>query len=239
MARAGMVSIMLVTLVFCICLRQYQLLLKVVAFVMVLVAINGVLDPGALNQRLENMTDVVLYKGHKEEGMLVSRKTPWEKTKASIKEHPWFGTGYGTAPTGEDPGVGFGLVASSAETAREHGSSYMTIAEWLGLFGVLPFVALLAVTALNAWRVCTWTWRTANPRHYSIPLAMVVISGLVHAGFEDWLFAVGSYPCVYFWVFAFLLSDFAPGAAEVPLGNVVYRSARPALAGFGAVLPNR
>ena len=26
--------------------------------------------------------------------------------------------------------------------------------------------------------------------HYAVPLAMVVIAGLVHAFFEDWLFAV-------------------------------------------------
>ena len=55
------------------------------------------------------MTDAVLYKGHKEEGVLGSRRTPWEKTGASIKEHPLFGTGYGTSPTGEDPGLDSGI----------------------------------------------------------------------------------------------------------------------------------
>jgi O-antigen ligase len=239
MARAGMVSIVVVTLVFFVCLHQYRLLVKVVSFVLVLIAINGVLDPGALNNRLEGVTDAVLYKGHKGEGVLGSRKTPWEKTKTSIKEHPWFGTGYGTAPTGEDPGSGFGIVASSAETSREHGSSYLAIAEWLGLLGVLPFVAILALTASNVWKICRWTWRTGNPCHYSIPLALVVISGLIHATFEDWLFAVGAYPCVYFWVFAFLLADLAPGAVEAPLANVVTRSARPWRAGFGAIVPGR
>ena len=52
----------------------------------------------------------------------------------------------------------------------------MTIAEWVGLLGVLPFVALLAVTVSNVWKVCAWMRRTADPRHYSIPLAMVVLS---------------------------------------------------------------
>ena len=51
-----------------------------------------------------------------------------------------------------------------------------------------------------------------RPRHYSIPLAMVVLAGLIHANFEDWLFAVGSYISVYFWVFAFLLADLVPDA---------------------------
>ncbi|MGD0792410.1 MAG: O-antigen ligase family protein [Terriglobales bacterium] len=239
MARAGMVSVAVVTLVFCFCLRQYKLLVKVVALVLFLVAVTGMLNPETLNKQLGDLKDAVLYKGHKNEGLMGSRRTPWEKSIATIKEHPLFGTGYGTSPTGEDPGLNFGKFSSSAETAREHGSSYMTIAEWVGLLGVLPFVALLAVTVSKVWKVCGWMRRSANPRHYSIPLAMVVLAGLAHASFEDWLFAVGSYLCVYFWVFAFLLADLAPGAVEVPAAGLVSRASRPSPAGFGAVVPNR
>ena len=239
MARAGMVPVMLVTLIFCFCLRQYKLLVKVVAMALFMVAVTGMVAPGALNQSAGDLKDAVFYKGHKEEGLLGSRLTPWGRSIATIKDHPLFGTGYGTSPTGEDPGLGFGRFASSAETAREHGSSYMTIAEWVGLMGVLPFVALLAVTASNVWKVCAWMKRTANPRHYSIPVAMVVLSGLVHAGFEDWLFAVGSYLCLFFWVFAFLLADLVPGAVVVPVAGVVSRAFRPSPAGFGAVVPHR
>jgi O-antigen ligase len=239
MARAGMVSVVVVTLVFCFCLRQYKLLVKVAALVLVMVAINGMLDPAALNKRLGEVTDAVLYKGHKEKGLVGSRRTPWEQTTASIKEHPWFGTGYGTSPTGVDPGLDFGTVSSSAETAREHGSSYMTIMEWVGLLGIVPFVALLALTASNVWKVCVWMRRTADPRHYSIPLAMVVLSGLVHAGFEDWLFAVGAYLCVYFWVLAFLLVDLIPVAVSVPVAGIVSRASRPLPSEFEAVAPSR
>jgi len=239
MARAGMVAVAVVTLVFCFCLHQYKLLVKVVALVLFLVALTGMWNPEALNKSLGDLKDAVLYKGHKEEGVMGSRRTPWEKSIATIKEHPWFGTGYGTSPTGEDPGFGFGKFASSAETAREHGSSYITIAEWVGLLGVLPFVALLAVTVSKVWKVCTWMKRTADPRHYSIPLAMVVLSGLVHANFEDWLFAAGSYLCVYFWFFAFLLADLVPDAVAVPVAGAVSRASRPTPAGFGAVVPNR
>ena len=239
LARAGMASVVAVTLVFCFLLHQYKLLVKVLALVLLLVAVTGMLDAGALNKRLGGLKDAVLYKGHKEEGVLGSRRTPWEKSIASIKEHPLFGTGYGTAPTGEDPGLGFGRFASSAETSREHGSSYITIVEWVGLLGVLPFVGILGVTASNVWKVCAWMNRTNNPRHYSIPLAMVVLAGLVHASFEDWLFAVGAYPCVYFWFFAFILADLVPGAAAVPLASAVPRASHPSPAGLGAVVPNR
>ena len=145
-----MASVMLVTLIFCVCLRQYKLLVKVVALVLVLIAINGMLDPGGLNRKLGDMKDAMLYKGHKEEGLMGSRKTPWEKTKASIKgvsvvrNGIWHGS-----DGGEDPGSGFWDCPSTAETAREHGNSYLAIAEWVGLLGVAPFVAILAVTVSN------------------------------------------------------------------------------------------
>jgi len=238
-ARAGMASVVSVTFIFCVCLHQYKLLVKVAALVLVLIAITGMLAPGKLDTKLGNLKDEVLYKGHKEQGIMGSRRAPWEKSIATIKEHPLFGTGYGTSPTGEDPGLDFGKYASSAQTAREHGSSYMAIAEWVGLLGVLPFVSLLAVTVSNMWRVCAWMKRSADPRHYSIPLAMVVLAGLVHATFEDWLFAVGSYLCVFFWVFSFLLADLVPVAVAVPVAGAVSRTSRPSPAGFGAVVPNR
>lgn len=238
MARAGMVSIVIVTLVFCFCLHQYKLLVKATAILLVLIAVTGILDPVALGNRLGGLEEAVIYKGHKGEGVLGSRLSPWQKSITTIKEHPWFGTGYGTSPTGEDPGLSFGTIASSSETSREHGSSYMTIAEWVGLLGVAPFVALLLLTLSNVWRVCAWMNRTADPRHYSIPLAMVVLSGFVHAGFEDWLFAVGSYPCVYFWFSAFILADLVPATAAVPASRTVSRFAGPLPPDFRSVAPN-
>src|SRR6266849_292586 len=104
---------------------------------------------------------------------------------------------------------------------------------------VVPVLALLVVTVSNVARVCAWMRRTGDPRHYSIPLAMVVVSGLAHAPFEDWLFAVGSYISVYFWVFAFLLADLIPVAVAVPVAGVVSRAPRSSPASFGAVVPNR
>jgi O-antigen ligase len=239
MARAGMVSVMLVTVIFCVCLHQYKLLVKTAALALFVTSVSGMLAPETLNTQLEDLKDAVLYKGHKEQGVLGSRLAPWDESIASIKRHPWFGTGYGTSPTGEDPGLHFGTVNSSAETNREHGSSYISIAEWVGLLGVLPFVALLAVTVSNVWKVCAWMKRTADPTHYSIPLAMVVLAGLVHATFEDWLFAVGSYLCFLFWVFAFMLADMVPDAAVVPAAGAVSRASHPLPAAFGAAVSHR
>jgi O-antigen ligase len=238
MARAGIFSMVVVTVLFCLCLHQYRLLVKIVALVLVTIAATGMLAPDTLNKSMENLRDAVLYKGHREQGLFGSRQSPWEKSIATIKEHPWFGTGYGTSPTGDDPGLNFGKFSSSSETVREHGSSYMTIAEWVGLLGVTPFVGLLGLTMSNVWQVHAWMKRTSQFRHYSIPLAMVVLAGLIHANFEDWLFAVGAYPCVYFWVFAFMLADLKPAAAVA--SNVTAFPRRAAVpAAFSAVASGR
>ena len=238
MARAGMAAIAVVSLALFLCLSEYKVLLKVMALALVLVAVAGILAPQAASERFGGLKDAVLYKGHKDVGVMGSRRSPWEKTIANIKQNPWFGTGYGTSPTGVDPGLSYGRFSSSAETAREHGSSYMTVAEWVGLLGVLPFGALLVVMLINVWKVCAWMRRTSNPRHYSIPLAMVVLAGLVHAAFEDWLFAVGYYLCVFFWFCGFVLQDLVPDAARAPVGAVA-RASTPSPADFRAVLPTQ
>jgi len=98
-----------------------------------------------------------------------------------------------------------------------------------------PFLALLLVTVINVCRVCSWMSRTSDPRHYAIPLAMVVLAGLVHANFEDWLFAVGAYPCVYFWVFAFVLADLVPARAPAHVSPVFRRAPAPPVP-FGEVV---
>ena len=237
MARAAFAAMLLVTVIFCVGLRQYKLLAKAMGLALVLVALTGLFAPDNLSKSLGDLKDAVLYKGHKDEGVMGSRRSPWEKTVSTIKQHPWFGTGYGTSPTGEDPGFDFGTFSSSAETAREHGSSYMTIAEWVGLLGVMPFVALLALTVVNAGRVCVWMNRTCDPRHYSIPLAMVIVAGLAHAAFEDWLFAAGYYLCVYFWVLAFVLADLVP--ASMAFSPPVFERASAPRGAFRAVVPNQ
>jgi len=115
----------------------------------------------------------------------------------------------------------------------------MTIAEWVGLLGVFPFAAIIALTLSNVWKVCAWMRRTADPRPYAIPLAMVVLSGLVHANFEDWLFAVGSYLSLFFWVCAFLLADMVADAAAVPVPGTVPIARRPLPARFGPLVSHQ
>src|SRR5258708_20025544 len=149
-------SVILVSVRLCVCLHRYKLLVKMVALGLFVFAVIGMWAPETLSKELGDLKDDVLYKGHKEEGVMGSRRTPWGSSIASIKEHPLFGTGYGTSPTGESPGLNIGNVSTTTATEREHGSSYITLAEWVGLFGVLPFPALLAITVANVCRVCAW-----------------------------------------------------------------------------------
>ncbi|HEV2699425.1 MAG TPA: hypothetical protein VGU90_15630, partial [Terriglobales bacterium] len=98
---------------------------------------------------------------------------------------------------------------------REHGNSYLAIAEWVGLLGVVPFILLLLLAAHNAARVFLWVRSSGDFSSAAIPAAAVVAAGLVHAAFEDWMFAVGYYVCVFFWTIAFILIDVMPHASLV------------------------
>ena len=87
----------------------------------------------------------------------------------------------------------------------------------MGFLGVVPFLFLILTLLVYIVRTLRWMWNTGNPTHPAVPLAMVLIAGLVNAGLEDWLFAVGYYLCVIFWGLAFILVDFAPSAPHLRL----------------------
>jgi O-antigen ligase len=213
LARAAILGAACVTLIVAFSLREYKLVLKSTAVLLLGLSLTAILAPSFAEETVTEFSDAVLYKGHKEQGIFGSRTSPWDAATTEIKNHPFFGSGFGTSPTGEDPGFALARFSSASEVTREHGSSYLAIAGWVGLVGLLPFVALLLFVVSNVWKVCAWMRRTRDPSNFAIPLAMVMVAGLVHAGFEDWLFAVGSYTSVFFWTFAFILGDFVPSSA--------------------------
>lgn len=229
--RAGIVAALVSSTLLCLGLRRYRLFLTglalaslaapmVVAFVPLPAANQS--DDGSLTTRF-------VYKGKREAGILASRKTVWEKTLSSLREHPWFGTGFGTSGTAYDKTQTVESFSSSGQVTREHGNSYLEILEWVGLLGVAPFIALLLLVALNIARVFAWMRRTGTPFSPAVPLAAFLAGALVHAGFEDWLFAVGYHTCVLFWTCAFLLPDFVPAKATAPVRHfrASYRSPVP------------
>ncbi|HSS95595.1 MAG TPA: hypothetical protein VLK33_01115, partial [Terriglobales bacterium] len=122
-------------------------------------------------------------------------------------------SGFGTVATDYDtPGAATSGFASGA-AAREHGNSYLAILEWVGLLGVVPFYALVLIVAARTSQVLFWLKRTKDPFSPAVPIAVVMVAGLIHAGFEDWLFAVGYYLCIFFWSMAFVLIDVLPESA--------------------------
>jgi O-antigen ligase len=204
---AGMLTFGLLTLV----LRKYKLLIQGFAAILILIAAAGVLRPEAVTNNVSNFANDVVYKGgDREQGLFASRQSTWQAATDQISQNLWFGTGFGTTNTGGEATEQLGRLASSADVTSENGSSYLAVTEWVGLLGVLPFLALLIALLITAIRTLQWTLKTGNPNHPAFPLALVIMAGLVHAGFEDWLFAPGYYLCVFYWSAAFVLCDLVP-----------------------------
>ena len=208
-SRAGMLSCAVALAAMCIALRQRKIMIQGLAGVLVVIAVTAIFAPSKLVQFTSQSTETLLYKGQRQAGILGSRRSPWQQTMDVIQAHPWFGSGFGTSPSGSET-MKVQITSSTTETAREHGSSYLAILEWVGLLGVTPFYALLMFLLITVARVFAWMRRTGNKYHPVVPLAAVVLAGLVHAGFEDWLFAVGYYLCVFYWPLAFSFIDLAP-----------------------------
>jgi len=223
-ARAGIAAAAFSCVLMCFSLRRYRLFMKGACLALLLATVVATLVP-RLDQPTGSLTSTFLYKGRRDQGIFASRHSVWDSTVAEIRQHPWFGSGFGTSKTSdEEASPQLGAFASSALATREHGNSYLAITEWVGLLGDVPFFCLIALILSNIARVVVWMRRLGRASSPAIPVAMVLAAGLVHAAFEDWLFAVGYYLCVFFWAFAFILVDLvahpvpalAPPALVVP-----------------------
>jgi O-antigen ligase len=214
-ARAGIVAAAFAGVLMCFSLRRYKLFVKGVCLSLLLASVVATVVP-RLDQPSDSLTSTFIYKGRRDQGVFASRHSVWNSTVAEIRQHPWFGSGFGTSKTSdEEPSSALGAFTSAAIVTREHGNSYLAITEWVGLLGDVPFLGLLLLVLLNIGRVVLWMRRVGHASSPAVPVAMVLAAGLVHAAFEDWLFAVGYYLCVFFWAFAFILIDLV--ARPVPV----------------------
>jgi len=222
-ARSGILAATVTCTLTCVVLRRYRLLLQgaMVCMGVAVLAIGLTPSEDLLDmpsRRGESsIPSIFLYKGKEEKGVLGSRGSLWDETATVIHDHPWFGSGFGTTLTDTGDDLGFGKYASNSTTTREHGDSYLAILEGVGLLGVVPFFSLVVLLTLKVGKTFRWLRRTGNLRHCAVPVAMVLAAGLVHAGFEDWLFAVGYYLCVFFWVLAFAFLDLLPMRVPVTI----------------------
>jgi len=224
-ARAGIAGAAVSCILVCIALRRYRLLLKGVGIALFLAALVGALAP-LHQQPSESLTSDFVYKGRREDGILASRRPIWDETVSSIQEHAWLGSGFGTSPTSSEVVQRPESFESFREATREHGNSYLAITEWVGLVGDVPFFVLVTLTAVNVGRALAKIRRTGNILAPEIPLAGVLAAGLVHAAFEDWLFAPGYYLCVFFWTLAFIMVDVlaAPAPSVASAGQSAPRA---------------
>jgi O-antigen ligase len=214
-SRASILGATVAVLVFTIVLRHQRMMLQCLFVLFLFLTAMATVNPSRVEDRMASVTERILYKDHgATAGVFGSRFSPWEETLRGMKRHPWFGSGFGTSELGDSrPDGAPSSVYTTEGTNREHGNSYLALAEYLGILGAIPFAALLLFLIAVVVRVLRRVRNTANFYQLCTPLALVLTAGLVHAFFEDWLFAVGSYLCVFFWVAAFLLMDLVPDPA--------------------------
>lgn len=239
-ARAGILAALISCTLLCVVMRKFSLLAQGVGIMLVLITVTAIFQPEVFSASVASFTSTIVYKGkNPTEGLLGSRESPWQDTVDTIHEHFWFGTGFGTSDNGQDPTDNLGKFASSSTTSTEHGSSYLEIVAWTGMLGVLPFLLLLGFLAKKIFETVVWMVKTANPSHPAVPLAIFMIAALLHAAFEDWLFAPGYYLCAFYWSIAFIFVD---QVAALPVANpraIAIRHATAMPRDLGAIAPSR
>jgi O-antigen ligase len=209
-SRASISAGLISCLFLCVGLRRYRPLVKGLVIVAIAASVIITFRPLESGQKADTLVDAFVYKGRPDEGILASRKTPWDETISSIQQSPWFGTGFGTSFLASSAKQRAEALRSFAGTSREHGNSYLAIAEWVGLLGIIPFAGLIFLTLRNVIAGFLAMRSRNNTSEIFIPICAVVLAGMIGAFFEDWMFAVGSYLCVFFWSFAFALHDLLP-----------------------------
>lgn len=210
-ARAGIAASLISCGLLCLTLRKYKLFAQGLGVLVILVAATAIIRPEAFSNRISDLNTTILYKGQDlSRGLLASRESPWQGAVDSIRNNFWFGTGFGTTDNGLDASANLNQFSTNPGVTAENGSSYLAIVTWVGVLGVLPFLFLVIAIVGSVLRTLIWMLNTRSPAHPAVPLAMVMVAGLLHAGFEDWLFAPGYYLCVFFWSMAFVFVNLAP-----------------------------
>ena len=225
-ARAGIGAALISSGLMCLTLRKYKLFVQGLGAILVLVAATAIIQPAAFSEMVSTVNTSVVYKSQDPtRSLLASRESPWQAAVDSISANFWFGTGFGTTDNGQNATerVDQFSTTTTEGVTSENGSSYLAIVEWVGILGVLPFLFLVLAIVGKTFRTLVWMFKTGSPSHPAVPLAMVMVAGLLHATFEDWLFAPGYYLCVFFWSLAVVLVDVAPQ----PLPGVSSLSVRP------------
>jgi O-antigen ligase len=203
-ARAGILAALLCSALLCFALRKYTLIIEGAVVLVILMSGISIYRP----ESFPHFFSSIVYKNSQGEAF-ASRFSPWQRALNAISDHPWFGTGLGTAVDGPEASEGT-RMASSSELTTENGNSYLALLSGGGILCASPFFLLLFALTRKIIRTVIWIRTSASAVHPAIPLAMLIVAGLVHAAFEDWMFASGNYMCVFFWSLVFIFVDVAP-----------------------------
>ncbi len=220
-ARAAVLALVVTAVLLLVALRREKLLLQSCSILVLFLALAGVASPVRFESAAKAFMSDIIYKNHAERGLFASRTAPWTNTMSSIQKHPWLGSGYGTRSTTVGVSLQQDLTTTNIRFA-EYANSYLAIADYMGFVGIACFGTLFLMVLWKLGRVWIWIRKTHNVNHYIVPIAAIVTTGLIHAGFEDWLTAPGSYFCIFFWPFVFLLMDFSPTADGALPERVVF-----------------
>jgi hypothetical protein len=222
-SRAGLLAGFISCGLLCLALRKYKLFGQGIVILLIVVTASAIFNPDGFSRTVSSLTSSVLYKDKDpNQGIFGSRREPWRAAMDSIHKHVWFGSGFGTTDTGQDASAHLSNFTTTADSTSENGSSYLTIISWVGIVGVVPFAFVLLSLLNKVLRTLLWMFHTNSPFHPAVPIAMAIVAGLIHAVFEDWLFAPGYYICVFFWTLAFVFVDVAPWA-PLPSFSIPWR----------------
>src|SRR5205085_1339547 len=102
-SRASILSSTLAMAVLCLSLKKNRLMIQGIAVTVCVICLFAIAAPSRLDMFMSESQDSLIYKGHRDEGVLGSRQEPWRQTMRSVQQHPWWGTGFGTSAVGPDP----------------------------------------------------------------------------------------------------------------------------------------
>jgi O-antigen ligase len=199
-SRASLTGAAVTSMFLLVGARRYRMLMIGASLFMVILLSMYLMKP----ERFQNASEAFLYKKGERGDIMNSRQKPWERSMAAFREHPWLGLGYGAADNSSDWRFTY---VTQGQLTRERGSSYLTMLETTGVVGTVFFALLILALIREIWRVFFWLRRTGKVNQPSVVAASIIIAGLVNAVFEDWMFAVGYYMSVIFWLLAFSLRD--------------------------------
>ena len=200
LSRASILAALLTSIFLLVGARRYRTLLMGASLFVAILLNIFLLAPG----RFQAASDTLLYKKGEHGSLMESRQKPWERSLRTFRDHPWLGLGFGAADNSAE--WRFSYVTQGRQT-RERGSSYLTVLETTGAVGTFFFGLLILVLIWEIWKVFSWLRRTGKVNQPAVVPAAILLGGLVNAFFEDWMFAVGYYMSVIFWVLALSLRD--------------------------------